>query len=368
MSVSEDLRATILRILEGSDTGSDISTLKELISGAAASGDSAVAINGDAKGATITTGDGNRILNVVFQVDGISIDGEQQQGDGAKILRSLFQEILEPKVEIDWSQISRSLLEDQIQRLTSNPLTHAEGITYRTEQVYVPLGLVERKRQSRRGRDISPEQGSRLYKETEITQQFEHDIFLEQVLRQGHSPKSSGRRLAILGEPGAGKTTLLQQIARWVSVNINDSIVIWVSLADFRGELLEDFLLEGWLTAAARQAGKADASSLIKDTFVDQFQKDNIWLMLDGVDEMQISSGNALSKIEWQIRSGGLLSQARILLTCRLNLWDGQSHALDTFDIYRTLDFSYPEQVEQFIEQWFKHLPDAQAGQAENHC
>ncbi|MEQ9237977.1 MAG: hypothetical protein RIG66_28280 [Coleofasciculus sp. E2-BRE-01] len=30
-------------------------------------------------------------------------------------------------------------------RLTTNPLTSGEGISYRTEQVYVPLGLVERK-------------------------------------------------------------------------------------------------------------------------------------------------------------------------------------------------------------------------------
>jgi len=141
------------------------------------------------------------------------------------------------------------LLNEQIQRLTTNPLTHAEGIAYRTEQVYVPLGLVERKRQSRRQGDVLPEQGSLLYEETEITQKFEHEAFLEQVLHGGQSPRSGGRRIAIIGEPGAGKTTLLQQIARWVSESIEGAIAIWVSLADLQGQELEDYLLMRWLPA-----------------------------------------------------------------------------------------------------------------------
>ncbi|MDM9379416.1 ATP-binding cassette domain-containing protein [Chlorogloeopsis sp. ULAP01] len=63
----------------------------------------------------------------------------------------------------------------------------------------------------------------------EITQTFEHQQFLEQVLRHRQSPKSQGRRIAMIGEPGAGKTTLLQQIARWVSQEIEQSVIIWVS-------------------------------------------------------------------------------------------------------------------------------------------
>ena len=145
------------------------------------------------------------------------------------MLRSLLQEILKPKVEIDWPKVSRILLEHQIERLTSNPLTHNEGIAYRTEQVYVPLGLVERKKVSRRREDVSPEQGSLLYEETEITRKFEHEDFLEQVLRQGQSPRSGGRRIAVIGEPGVGKTTLLQQMARWATENMEGAITIALS-------------------------------------------------------------------------------------------------------------------------------------------
>jgi energy-coupling factor transporter ATP-binding protein EcfA2 len=368
MSVPKELIPTIRRILDGHFTNTDELFLQRLFGDARASGERSLAINGDANGATIATGDGNIILNVVFQKDSLRFLETDYQGEGAKMLRSLLQEILEPKVEIDWPQVSRKLLDQQIQRLTSNPLTHAEGIAYDTDQVYIPLGLVERKRQSRRGRDVPPEQGSQFYEETEITQQFEHEEFLEQVLKQGHSPRSSGRRLAVIGEPGAGKTTLLQQMARWVSDNIDGSIVIWISLADSPGEALEEYLLEQWLKAAVQQAGKAEASPQVKDVFMTQLQQGKVWLMLDGVDEMPIASGNPLSAIERQVRLGGLLCQIRIILTCRLNLWDGYPHGLDTFDTYRTLEFSYPDQVESFIKRWFENLPDTQAWQAESLC
>ncbi|NJN57058.1 MAG: hypothetical protein HC879_05910 [Leptolyngbyaceae cyanobacterium SL_5_9] len=135
------------------------------------------------------------------------------------MLRAIIQEILRPTLEIDWQQVSRSFLGEQL-RLTTNPITVSEGISYRTEQVYVPLGLVERKRQTQQEEDVSPERGSLLYEEVEITQRFEKEQFLEQVLEQGQSPKSQGKLIAIISKPGAGKTTLLQQIAEWVNKHI----------------------------------------------------------------------------------------------------------------------------------------------------
>ena len=90
---------------------------------------------------------------------------------------------------IDWHQISQLRPEEQ-QRLTTNFLTKSEGIAHRSDMVYVPLGLVERKKISRRRDDITPEEGSKLYRETEITQTFDHEQFLDQVFRQKQSPKS----------------------------------------------------------------------------------------------------------------------------------------------------------------------------------
>ena len=122
------------------------------------------------------------------------------------------------------------------------------------------------------------------------------------------------------------------------------------------------------MQAVVRKLGQAEASGQVKDAFVAQFQQGRVWLLLDGVDEMQVSSGNPLAEISRQVRMGGLLSQARIVLSCRLNLWDGDRNALDTFDTYRTLEFSYPLQVEQFVGQWFGALPEEQGGQAERLC
>lgn len=89
-----------------------------------------------------------------------------------------------------------------------------------------------------------------------------------------------------------------------------------------------------------------EASTQVKNTLVVQFRLGRVWLWLDGVDEIPRELGNPLSEVERQVRLGGLLFQARIVLTCRLNLWDGDRHALDTFDVYRALEFSYPQQVE----------------------
>ncbi|MBE8968831.1 HEAT repeat domain-containing protein [Nostocales cyanobacterium LEGE 12452] len=241
-------------------------------------------------------------------------------------------------------------------KLTTNPLTSTEGVALQVDDVYVPLGLVERKKPSKPQGDISPEQGSELYKETEITKTFEHNVFLHEVLKQKNTPKSQGKRIVIIGEPGAGKTTLLQQIADWVSREIDQSIVIWVSLADLRGQELKSYLFETWLTQVAEKIGKAEATKQLKDDFVALFNQKNVWLLLDGLDEM--SASNPLTEIARQFREAGLISQARIVLTCRVNLWDGSINALDDFDTYRSLDFSYPEQVERFIHRWFAAIPE----------
>ncbi|MGM3308591.1 HEAT repeat domain-containing protein [Anabaena sp. WFMT] len=230
--------------------------------------------------------------------------------------------------------------------------------------VYVPLGLVERKKISKNQYDVTPDKGSKLYEEMEITQKFDNKEFLEQVLKQKNTPKSKGKRIAIIGEPGAGKTTLLQKIVDYLSKEINQSIIIWISLADLQGEKLEKYLFDTWLTAASQRIGQAEATDHMKNDFVTQFNKSRVWLLLDGLDEMSSNSGHVLADIHRQIRQSGCINQARIVLTCRLNLWDGGSNALNDFDTYRTLDFSYPEQVEKFVDNWFTAIsePDRERG------
>jgi predicted NACHT family NTPase len=81
-----------------------------------------------------------------------------------------------------------------------------------------------------------------------------------------------------------------------------------------------------------------------------------------------------LMRWQWGQQSGGLplqgianqltgwVGDARVVLTCRLNVWDAGKNALEAFDTYRNLDFSYgdaqtPDQVGQFIRRWFKGKP-----------
>ena len=253
---------------------------------------------------------------------------------------------------IDWQDICQQILDEkEQQRLSCNQLTFGN---HQIDDVYVPLGLVERHKVTQQRENLGAEEGSDLYREKEVTQTFEHSEFLEQVLRQGSSPKSEGKRLGIIGEPGAGKTTLLRQIANWVAAGISEAIVIWVSLADLQGKELETYLFDNWLLAAIKRIGKAEATADIKDDFLAQFNADRVWLVLDGADEMAVGDGNPLAEIERQIRTGGCIQRARIVLSCRQNVWDAIGTALDSFDTYRTLEFSYPEQVEMFIDKWFR--------------
>ena len=237
------------------------------------------------------------------------------------------------------------LLERQ-KRLTTNTLMAKDGITFEPDDLFVPLGLVERKKRPKRHDIESSDQGSQLYEPTEeeITQKFNHQEFFDQVIRDGET-KSKGKRLAIIGEPGAGKTTLLQKIGDWL--RDNDQVPIWISLANVGTKPLQEYLLKDWLQDAAETIEPPDQEW---KTALQQLLKSNqACLLLDGVDEMVVP--NALQWIGEQLKAGWANS-VRVVLTCRLNVWE--SSALEGFDVYRNLDFDYPEQVRQFIDQFFQ--------------
>ena len=62
-------------------------------------------------------------------------------------------------------------------------------------------------------------------------------------------------------------------------------------------------------------------------------------LLLDAVDEMAIASSLALSKIADYLK--GWVADAAIIVTCRLNVWDAGKNALEDFDTFRNLNFTY---------------------------
>jgi len=259
-----------------------------------------------------------------------------------------WQELRGIALGINWRDACHRSIPDR-GKLTSNSLVANDGLNLNVDDVYVPLGLVERKQTSKRDKEIIPEKGSQLYgAETlyEVTKTYKNDEFFEELLKQGKTDKTRGKRIAIIGEPGAGKTTLLQKIADWVLAE-TEVVPIWVSLADLGKFSLEDYLLQKWLKVALNVA---DVTLEMRQDLVTLFNNRQVWLLLDGADEM--SAGNPLDEIKSQLR--GWIAEARVVLTCRYNVWDAGKNVLSEFDVYRNLDFDEEEQIPQFIKSVFQ--------------
>ena len=249
-----------------------------------------------------------------------------------------------------WRQICQKMLES---RVTSNLLTVKQGVSFTDlDRIYVDLALVERRKQEKRESNIPAEKGSELYKpEYEATQRFEHQQFLQQILGLGQG-KTQGRRVAIVGEPGAGKTTTLQKIARWLlSENqLEDYLPIWVSLAELGEQNLEEYLFETWLT---RAIGKRRLTEEVEKEFETQLEAGRVWLLLDGLDEMPVGDRTMTPQEIIKRQLQGWMSSARVVVTCRVNLWEADNNALADFETYRMLDFDVSGQ-EKFIRQFFQ--------------
>jgi hypothetical protein len=252
------------------------------------------------------------------------------------------------EVEDAWWQLCYESLEaQQYQRLTSNPLTAIEGVSFNLSELYVPLELIERKRQA--DRSANQELPLDESEEAESDRLLSLAEFFDQL-------QSGQQRVAIVGEPGAGKTTLLQKIATWLLEQ--QALPIWISLADLQGTTLEHYLLNDWLKQATR---KISVSSEFQEAFAQQFQQGKVWLLLDAIDEMAIDAATALSSLARQLR--GWIADAHVILTCRSNVWDSGKNALDEFTTYCNLSFSssdrnQEDQVGQFIDRWFQTQPE----------
>ncbi|MEG5061168.1 NACHT domain-containing protein [Microcoleus sp. A2-C5] len=238
-------------------------------------------------------------------------------------------------------------------QLTTNQLMRDDDERFDIDDIHVPLALVERKKPNLIGDNTQAEQGSRLYEpEYEEKKRFEHEQFLLDILKDGKG-KHNGKRIAIIGEPGAGKTTLLRTIAFWIGEK-TDILPISISLADLQEFTLEDYLLRLWLKTALKVR---QITPEMEDALCELFKSEQVWLLLDGVDEMPVQGEEPLRTISNQLK--GWLGQARVVLTCRLNVWEANRNVLaDNFEIYRTLEFSYgdrtmPDRVQEFIAKWF---------------
>ena len=254
-----------------------------------------------------------------------------------KTLESLVAEIrshfdaTNPNISLeDWRTIAQLMLAER-RALTAHP-------AFDRVDVYVPLALVERRepKQPKPGQNIET-LGQDLERDVETITPIAENEFFNRVLQEGKSPKSQGRRIAVIGEPGSGKTTRLQAIADWILAN-NLGIPIWIPLAKFTEPTLVDHLQEKWL----KSAGVEGAITSLQD------HKEHLWLLMDGLDEM-------VARIERPQVSQlltGWVGLGRAIVTCRVNVWEADQNAFSGFDVYRNLPFEV-EQMELFIRRFF---------------
>ena len=260
--------------------------------------------------------------------------------------------------KIDWREVCRQMLE-------KHPLRQKATEEDFELDIYIPLGLMERKQQQRRpaNQDVPMEEVYKLEEKEEITRRFKHNQFLEHIgLRT--KPVENTKNIAIIGEPGAGKSTLLEKIAKEIDEQ-NKGLPICISLANLEGLTLEEYLEQKWLKdalptiqelAPTAELSVRNVPEELKENLAEEFtntQQGGIWLLLDGLDEMkETSPSEALNTIEKQIGSG-YLAKARVVLSCRLNVWDANlTNPFSKFDKYRTLEFE-DFQRDDVIQQWF---------------
>jgi signal recognition particle GTPase len=251
-------------------------------------------------------------------------------------------DILNPKSLTleDWQEICCQNLAQQKKFTTKEFQRH--GAELQRDEIYVPLAIVERKPPK------PPSRNQQEEKEEEKLIPIAEESFFEDVLRQGKSEISQGRKIAIIGEPGSGKTTRLQKIADWI-LEENLGLPIWISLADLTQPTITQYIEEIWL----KQTGK----SLTIEELTQH--KDRIWLLLDGLDEMT-------SRVETRHVSallGGWVQAVRVVVTCRVNVWEADKNAFSGFDVFRNLEFN-PEQVTDYIRRWFVGVGDAATGES----
>ncbi|QJB25850.1 HEAT repeat domain-containing protein [Limnospira fusiformis] len=268
---------------------------------------------------------------------------ESSQTGYEQLKRLIGQEIAGFPVEYaidEWQDICRRMLLDR-KPLSSNTVI---GQVYGNrnlidEDLFVDLALVKPKRSEnpKHPQEIDPEKGSDLYNREEVEKRFAYREFLEEVISQ-----RTEKRLAIIGEPGAGKTTLLQKLAFWL-LQATDDLVVWVSLAELGSQPLGEYLEQKWLTEALRQSREE-----IKADWGNKFEGGAVWLLLDGLDEMSQTDLQGLKFRGW-------VTDARMIVTCRLNLWQGNPSQLQGFQTYLTQPFQ-DEQMQEFIRRWFRGL------------
>jgi transcriptional regulator with XRE-family HTH domain len=238
---------------------------------------------------------------------------------------------------LDWLVICEEMLDKQ---RDANELRRKATGLGAENHVYMPLDLVETKAKKQEQTPNNQDESGNKLKTEEVI--YPHAQFLEDLLNW----RRENKHIAIAGEAGAGKTTFLVTIAE----KLKDSqyLPIFIGLADLQGRSLKTYINDVWLPHAMNER---EANEEQKESLFQQFQTGKIWLLLDALDEMQAkSSAEALDRINREIKE--VIGQSRVVMTCRLNVWDAYINRLPNFDTFKMGNLSF-EQIDSFISQWF---------------
>jgi len=229
-----------------------------------------------------------------------------------------------------------------------NPLMAAIGLAADLSSV-IPLEIVERKQTSKSRDDIqSPEQGSSFYQPTEKEEGERFattDEFLEKVIRDRNTSKSKGLRLAVTGEAGAGKTTLLQTVGSYIDTN--GLISIWIPLQSLNKNI-DAYLAEDYLRRITATFPTMDVPIEYREALNELLKSGRVVLLLDGADEA--TNRNILQNLDEELQQNQLFKNTQVILSCRINAWDEGWRG--SFDVYRIVPFTYPDQVENYIDRF----------------
>lgn len=260
-------------------------------------------------------------------------------------------------------------LSAQTRFLTTSPLLSNRRKGADREKLYIPLGLWKREELPELSVTTHLQKRSSLSVPNNAAPKdtLSPEQLLDHLIEEAQSPSIYGSRIAIIGETGSGKTTFLQWLAEAIFQSAPRSLVIWVPLAALTTSL-EDYLQEQWLKKALN-VSQVDEST--KTALEDLFKQKQVWLLLDGWDELtRFDSASFL-----QDQLAGWVGQAHVVVSCRLNFWINTWNNLDQFNVYQMLDLSYQLSdssegyrysntdtlIELFTNNWWFDRPDLQA-------